>query len=406
MAMRILMLTDLYPPIIGGTELHVQNLSRALARRGHEVSVVTLWHDGLAHEETSDGVRVLRLAGSAQRLSGLFDDAARRYAPPFPDPEVLFALRGILASDRPEIVHAHNWLVHSFVPLKRRGGPRLVMTLHDYGLVCAKRSLMFRDATCSGPGFEKCLRCAGAHYGLAKGIPITLSNFALSGPLRSAVDLFIPVSRAVAAGSGLMSSDSRCEVVPNFVPDDVADEPLRPGVELPPLPAEPFILYVGALTHHKGLDTLLAAYARLSLRLPLVLIGTERPDTPASFPAGVTVIPSMPHDGVMEAFRRCSVAVVPSRFPDPCPTTAMEAMAAGTALVASRIGGLVDIVADGETGILVSHDDPAALASALERLIGDPELAERMGTAGRSRVRAFSASAVIPRIESLYEDLL
>ncbi len=397
------MLTDLYPPIIGGIELHVQNLGRALAERGHQVSVATLWHEGLPREEVVSGVRVHRLTGSIQRIDRVFNDSARRYAPPIPDPEVTLALRRLVRRERPQVVHAHNWIVHSFLPLKRPGGPRLVMTLHDYGLVCAKRSLMYREELCSGPAFAKCLRCAGAHYGPAKGIPITLSNFALAFPERAAVDLFLPVSSAVAEGSRLEQSGSAYEIVPNFVPDDVAEVPAGQPDPLPEgLPSGPFLLYVGALTRHKGVDVLLAAYERLASPPPLILIGTVWPDTPSTFPPGVTVLRSVPHAGVMAAFRRSLVALVPSRFPDPCPTVAMEAMAAGRPLIASRIGGLPDIVADGETGLLVRPGDPVALAAALERLLVDPGLAQRMGTAGRERVRAFSAGTVVTRIESIY----
>lgn len=404
--MRILMLTDLYPPVIGGIEMHVQNLARALVRRNHDVSVATLWHDGLPREELSDGVRIHRLRGSAQRLNRAFSDRTRRYAPPIPDPEIILGLRRLLGQERPQIVHAHNWLVHSFVPLKRARGPALVLTLHDYGLTCAKRSLMYRQSLCAGPAFTKCLRCATDHYGL-KGIPITLANFVLGEPERAAVDLFLPVSAAVAEGNRLSQSDLAYEVVPNFIPDEVAQ--LAPGsADVSPagLPNEPFILYVGALTRHKGIDVLLAAYARLASPPPLVLIGTMMPDSPGHFPKGVTVLRSVPHELVMAAFQRSLLALVPSRFPDPCPTVAMEAMAAGKAVIASHVGGLPDIVAHGKTGLLVQPGSPAALAGALEQLLTEPHLRQQMGAAGKERVQAFSAGIVVNRIEALYERLI
>ena len=85
------------------------------------------------------------------------------------------------------------------------------------------------------------------------------------------------------------------------------------------------------------------------------------------------------------------------------PNTLVEAMAAGRATIATRVGGSVDAVDDGRTGILIPPEAPAALAEALDRLIGDRETRERMGVAGREVAqREFSARLVVPAIESLY----
>src|SRR5215469_5189896 len=112
--MRILMLSQFYPPIIGGEEIHVQNLSRALAARGHDVAVVTLWHAGMSPFEEDQGARVYRVRALTQRLPWLFSESGRRHAPPWPDPETTRALRDIIRRERPQIVHAHNWMIHTF----------------------------------------------------------------------------------------------------------------------------------------------------------------------------------------------------------------------------------------------------------------------------------------------------
>mgnify|MGYP001563273492 FL=1 len=80
--MRILMLTQFYWPVIGGEERLVQDLSIELVRRGHEVAVATLWHEGLAEFELDRGVRVYRIRGLAQRVRWLFTEPGRRPAPP------------------------------------------------------------------------------------------------------------------------------------------------------------------------------------------------------------------------------------------------------------------------------------------------------------------------------------
>ena len=167
--MRILMLAQFYPPTIGGEERHVANLSAELAARGHQVSVATLWHKGFARFEIEKGVRIHRIRGALQRMEAIFSYKDRQFAPPFTDPAVLWALRQIISEERPDIIHAHNWIVHSFTPLKAWSRAKLVMTLHDYSLVCVQKRLMRHGVRCSGPAFVKCLNCAADFYGIGKG---------------------------------------------------------------------------------------------------------------------------------------------------------------------------------------------------------------------------------------------
>jgi glycosyltransferase involved in cell wall biosynthesis len=404
--MRILMLTDLYPPIVGGIEQHVRNLSRALVARQHQVAVVTLWHEGLARQEWDEGVRVYRVRGTTERLEGLFSDRQRRYAPPFPDPQVLAALRRILARERPAIVHAHNWMVHSFLPLKRRSGPRLVVTLHDYSLNCPKKDLLYQDTVpCSGPGFPKCLSCAAHHYSPVKGTPIVFSSWLMNGIERLGADRFLPVSQAVAQGNGLVGSRLPYEVIPNFVPDDVGVLTDDSSAWMDLLPPGPFMLFVGALGRHKGLSVLLDAYQRLEAPPPLVLIGADWPDTPATFPPNVIVGKNWPHQAVMHAWQRCLFGLAPSIWGEPCPTVVMEAMAMGRPVIGTEMGGLPDLIAAEHTGLLVPPQDPDALAQAMATLLADSATRARMGRAAQEKVREFLASTVVGRIEQVYQTL-
>jgi len=365
--MRVLMLIDSYPPGIGGAQQHVRNLSIALAARGHTISVATLANrDQPAYEEDA-GVRVYRMRGTLQHTGRIFRDPGRAYAPPLPDPALIAALRHIIMRERPHVVHAHNWLLHSFLPLKRWSGARLVVSLHDYGLRCATWIMMHHGHPCSGPGFTKCLACASGNYGAAKGIPITLGNWAMGVPERALVDMFVPVSRAVVDGNDLIGDRLPYRVIPNFIPDDVGegfDDSLTYREQLP---QDGYLLFVGSLSRQKGIVTLLEAYAGIACAPPLVLIGYTLHDTPQAFPPNVIVRKNWPHAAVMTAWRHSLIGVVPSIWPDPCPTVAMEAMAVGKPVIASRIGGLPDIVVDGETGLLVPPDDAVALRGPTKR---------------------------------------
>jgi glycosyltransferase involved in cell wall biosynthesis len=407
---RVLMLAQWYAPIIGGEENHVRALATALAGRGHDVAVATLAHHDRPSMKLDGAVRVHRIRASVQRIGRLFADERRQSAPPFPDPEAVLALREIVRRERPEIVHAHNWLVHSYLPLHPGSGAGLVLTLHDYSLICAKKNLTFRGRPCLGPALEKCLRCAAAHYGPAKG-SVTVAGVRAMGVVeRRAVDRFVALSRAVVDGNRLEAPGLPYEVVPNFIPDDYA--PARPGdaALFGALPAEPYLLFVGSLTRIKGVDVLLRAYRRLVSPPPLVLIGYRASDRLAArlddLPPGVTVLTDWPQTAVMEAWRRSLFGIVPSTCGDSFPTVALEAMAAGRALVTSRIGGLVEIVADGTTGVLVEPGDDAQLADAIAALIRDDARRDRMGRAAQDRVRTFRAGAVVPRLEAIYRDVL
>lgn len=407
--MRILMLAQFYPPTIGGEEQHVRNLSIALTRRGHSVAVATLAHEGQPAFALDEGVRVYRLPATAQRAARVLYSTERTHAASLPDPETTLALRRIVRQERPQIVHAHNWLIHSFLPLKRGSGAKLLLTLHDYSLRCATKRLMYHDAPCSGPGFTKCLGCARDHYGTVTGVPTVLANWGMARVEHAEVDLFLPVSQAVADGNNLAGRGVPFTVIPNFVPDDVGVLRGEGAVEAytTQLPQEDYLLFVGDLSRQKGLLVAFAAYAGLRDAPPLVCIGAPKPETPTELPTKVRVLQSWSHDAVMWAWSRSLIGLAPSVWPDPCPTVAMEAMAMGKPVIAARSGGLPDIVADEETGLVVPPDNVEALRGAMARLLANPEERARMGAAGKQRVAArFAASAVAARIEETYTGLL
>ncbi len=198
----------------------------------------------------------------------------------------------------------------------------------------------------------------------------------------------------------------RTEVLPNFVPDDLADLSGDPPPELDQLPPGDFLLYAGDLSVDKGLPVLLAAYAGLSAPPPLVLLGRQCADTPATLPPGVIMLHTWPRRSVLWAWRRCLFALVPSVWPEPCPTVVMEAMAMGKPVIGSRIGGLPDLIVDGETGLLVQPGDVEALRAAIVRLLTDVDGRERMSRAALQHAPRFHVSTVVPRIERVYDRLL
>lgn len=395
------MLAQSYSPVVGGEERIVEDLSVELARRGHQVGVATLTQPAGEPPAAEDGVRIDLLESSMRRIPGLPLDGERNYAPPLPDPVTVADLRRVLRREQPDIVHAHNWLAGAYLPLARRSGAAFVLSLHDYSLLCATKRFFYRGGVCSGPAAGKCLAHSIEHYGAAKGTLIG-AGMRLSEPwLRRRVDMFLPVSDAVRELSGLSDGDPQ-QVVPNFIgalPDPPA--PREPG--LAALPDQPFILYFGDITEDKGVLGLVEAYGQLQAPPPLVLIGRRLIDQLPSVP-GLIALDRMPHPVAIEALRRSLFTVAPSLLPESFGIVALEAAAAAKATIASDIGGLRDVVVDGETGLLVSPGDVDALRGALGRLCSEGGLRARMGEAAARRAELFSPARVVPRFERAYRE--
>lgn len=404
--MRILMLSQFYSPVVGGQERAVENLSRALARRGHLVSVLTLAVKGDAGCSQEGDVRVYRVRGAFQRVTSLFSEPDRPHVPPVPDVSALAELRRVIRLESPDVIHAHDWLIRSVVPILRRRPTPLIMSLHDHSLVCANKRLMSGGVPCSGPGMGKCLKCASQQYGLVKGPPVAVAVRRLRPALSTTVSRFLPVSEAVARLSGLDRSGLPYEVVPNFIPDVIlrssTDRVDRSG--LPPRDAD-YAVFVGDATQDKGAEVLLKAHARIGARPPLVFIGRPLVPELRSPPESVTVWGPKSHETVLEGLRRSMFAVVPSVCHEAFGLSALEAMAVGRPVIASRTGGLADLVVPG-TGILTPPGDVDALAQAMVLLRDDDRLRREMGTLARRRAESFGENAVVEKVERIYEDVV
>jgi glycosyltransferase involved in cell wall biosynthesis len=326
-------------------------------------------------------------------------------------------MRRLIAEAPIDAIHASGWIGYaSAAAVATDTRVPLVLSVRDYGSACATRNLLREGSTlCDGPALATCLGCAGRHYGAVRALAAVGGVRSGRPLLRRTVKAIHSVSSFVASTieRDLLRGDRRWRPALATIPDVVplasgpapeltaADEAL-----LETLPRDPFLLFVGALQRPKGLLVLLEAWQRLAARPggapPLVCIGTRWPETPASFPDGVTVLSDVPHRVVMAAWERALLGIAPSIWPDPLPGVVREAMTRGRPVVATAVGGNTDMIRDAETGLLVPPGDPAALAAGIARLLDDPALAERLGAAGAASVQALTASAVAERFEALY----
>jgi glycogen synthase len=379
---RILLLTREYPPhVYGGAGVVVDHLSRALARRA-SVEVRCFG----ANEQTQPNLTVRGYAPWARLAGG--PDAP--YAPALEALSVGLAMaRDPVAAD---VVHTHTWYVGL--------GGMLVQSVHDVPLVVTLHSmepLRPWKADQLGTGY--------AVSSWAERLAVERADrvIAVSEQMRADITAHFRVDpdRVVVIHNGVDAAA--------FARTERGEALARHGVRVP------YALFVGRISEQKGIFQLLEAARGLPAGVQLVLCASS-PDTPellARLEAAVAGRPEirwinamLPVPEVVQLYSHAAVFVCPSIY-EPFGLINLEAMACGTPVVASRVGGIPEVVVDGETGWLVAPGDPAELGGALRHALDDPERARRMGEAGRRRVEAhFSWDRIADRTLAVYWDAI
>jgi alpha-maltose-1-phosphate synthase len=178
---------------------------------------------------------------------------------------------------------------------------------------------------------------------------------------------------------------------------------------------EPYVLFVGRITDQKGIFHLLEAAPKLPPGVQVVLCASA-PDTPEIEERLKRAVPThsnvvwiaemVPVPEVVQLYSHAAVFVCPSVY-EPFGLINLEAMACETPVVASAVGGILEVVEDGQTGVLVEPGRPDDLAAAIRRLLEDPARGRAMGRAGRARVEAqFSWASVAARTRDVYADAI
>ncbi|MEZ5098543.1 MAG: glycosyltransferase family 4 protein [Thermoleophilia bacterium] len=361
--LRVLTWADWWLPSVGGVEVFSARLAPALAGRGVRIEAVVGRHaDDVPEHDEVDGVPVHRFPfhqALASRDLEAIATTTRRVG----------ELRARL---RPDLVHLNTL----------------------------------------GPGvlFERATRARGAApvlLTLHSPVPSELGPDTLAGrALRSATRIACN-SHAVHAdlARALPEVAARSLVVHYGLP------PM--GREPPPRPRAPRLLAYGRLVDEKGFDVALRAFATVLARHSdaRLALGGDGPARPAlarladelGIAHAVDVLGLLSADGVSAALDAAALVVVPSRWDEPFGLVALEAALRARPVVATRVGGLVEAVEDGVSGLLVEREDADALAAAILRLLEDAPLADRLGADGRARAETrFGWDACVTAYERLY----
>ena len=382
--MRIALVVHQFPPEhVGGTEIHTLTLARALAERGHVVSVFYP-SQGLDNDrqETRHGLALWQ-AANPPLPSGA--NPARQFWRTFRNLAVEESFGRFLESFGPDLVHfQHLQNVSGRLIALAAGRPR-VLTLHDYWYFCANSQLLRPDGSlCNGFSIA-CADCALSRMErplprVARPIaalPLWGRNVYLRYALRE-IDHFVAPSdyvKHVYVGQGLPPGRIR------VLPHGVSPARLQPsGEPLAAVEGQPLFGFLGSLAPAKGVHVLVEAFRGLAPEAGLALYGD-----PSVFPAyvkrlrglathpGVRFAGPLAHDHVGDALRRLDYLVVPSLWHETLCMVVDEAHALGVPVVASALGALTRIE-DGVNGRLFPAGDVDALRRILMGLADRPEL--------------------------------
>jgi len=412
---RLLLLTDSYPPLIGGATRDTALLGEALTTRGHDITVGTLRSPGLFREEDMNDVHVIRISSATAALSG---DPNRSHIAPLPDPVTSTLLRRMIKRGAFDLIHSYGWITYSVVAALHGSDIPLLLSIRDYANICANRAMMQQlgnhvQLPCSGPGPMKCLRCSHSYYGRpAKTIGAVGGLLLFRGQLRERLDgihycstyMQSILGDSLVNRAGPAKNQAIERVIPSFRAASESGEPDKRI--LAQLPGAPFILFVGALRSVKGLDVLLAAYEQMAAAPPLVLIGASSDWHVSSLPKGVSHFENVSHPTVMAAWSRALFGVVPSLWPEPLGNVVHEAMSQGRPVVGTAPSGMTDMITNGVDGLLVPPGDVIRLREAMQLLTEDASLRLRLGTSAKTKSQLFTESIIMPRFEQLYAELI
>lgn len=351
--MRILHLGMLYPPhVLGGAELSMATLAQAQAGSGHAVAVACTTPGAFA-EEWREGVRVFRMPHETRFWAedwprhGRLERMWRKAAMPF-NARLARHFDQVLDAFRPDIVHSHSMVdvSTSLWPTVAARGITLVHTLRDYDLMCVQGSMHHGGKGC-GPTCRLLSLPKQRHHRHVDAVAAISSDI---------------LERHLAQGLFATLPTSRRQIIWNSAPVIGAGESYR----RPDRTGQPFTFgYLGRVTPEKGIGALIDAFARLARQDIRLRIAGASPTGLAPFAQAAQGLP-IAFTGPMDPlafFESIDLLVVPSIWPEPFGRVVVEAYGAGVPVLASRIGGLPDLVAGDGNAWLVPPGDAAALAS-------------------------------------------
>jgi len=368
---RVLIVSGIWPPDLGGPASHAPELAAFLRARGHDVEVVTTASSAPASERYPVSWVPRRLPAGVRHAAVVLSIARRAAAA--------------------DVVYATSMTRRAALGALLARRPLVLKLTADEAYERERRSGRF-----SGD-----LDAFQQHRG---GLRVALLRRSRTWAVRRARHVFTPSAylRELVVAWGVPAA--RVTVSPN------------PAPEVPPLPPReelraelglegPTLAFAGRLMAAKALDVALSALA-LVPDASLVIVGDgpdraalERQHADLGLGDRVRFLGSLERDTVLRVFRAVDAVLLSSRW-ESFPHVVVEALAVGTPVIASSVGGIPEVVRNGENGLLVPAGEPDLLAAAIQRLLGDDELRSRLAAAAAPSVEAYSAERLFGLIEA------
>jgi glycosyltransferase involved in cell wall biosynthesis len=398
--MNIVSINTLYEPYVGGgAEISLRSIVRGLAERGHNCHVISTCAPGQGSAEQIDDISVTRIPvrNVYWHFSDRRESAARRAIWHWNDQwnaYMLEAVEKVLSASVPDVVFMHNLTGFSSAlwQIRKRLNVPVVQVLHDYYSICPKSTMFSGSKRCT----RQCMACrflrrrhAVASSGLSAVVGV--SDAVLNQHLRYGYFRDVPIKRVINNARGIPPPAAKSKV----------GQPFRFG-------------FIGTLAEPKGVEILLAAFERLSLRsnrsIELLVAGTGKADYVAMLKMRFTT-PSIKFLGRVtpeEFFGSVDVSVVPSIWEDPFPGVVFESLGFGVPVIGNALGGIPEMVQDGINGVLLP---PEQFASALDdvmiHLLENPEMVVAMAANARASVTSLlNPVRQLDEYELLIQDVL
>ena len=415
--LRILIATDSFPPVCGGSGWSTWELSRGLIKRGHHVEVVKVDASGRrgVFETTYDGIRVSEFCRPASNVPVVrnLQKNERLW------PALEKYLRTRLRESAFDLVHGqHAMTTVPSINAAAEANLPAVATVRDYWPVCYWSDLIYDPSQpalcpeCTAGMMTKCVkpRAGAATPAAWTLIPYMRLNLQTKRRTLARASAVIAPSHAIAADLRARApelSETPLYTIPNPVDmaplDEIHDHSQRPK-------AAPYVLYAGKLARNKGVQFLLGAYQDAAISWPLVVAGdgpmrAEFEEEARQRGINAEILGWLPREQTLIWMRHAGMLAFPSYGPESLSRVLIEASALGTPIAAMDTGGTRDILTDRVTGLLSS--DVAGFTRDLAELATDERLRAALGHAARADVRVrFSATSVVERVEQVYRQLL
>jgi glycosyltransferase involved in cell wall biosynthesis len=386
----------------GGSETVMFQERDYLLQTGHDVVAFSMQDD----RNLASGYLQHFVEGQNYRVGDAIFEKLKSAISLVHSSDAVKSISALIRATQPDLMHCHNiyhQLSPSIIGAAKKLGVPVVLTLHDSKLVCPVYNRLRDEKPCSlclDGDFGNVVKHRCADGSLGKSI-LLFAEATIQRWMQNyeKVDVFIAPSRFMQEAISHRISSDKIRLLYNGVDTNaiqVCDDD------------DGYVLYLGRLSAEKGVRTLLETHKASSHAWPIIVAGTgplsdeyKRDYPDAQFVGHVS------GNRLMDIIKRAAAVVVPSECYENCPMSVLEAMAYGKPVVGSRMGGIPELVEDGETGLLFEAGNSGQLGEQISKLMSAPELRRKMGQCARSLVeQKFSLETHNQGLLEIYESLV